>query len=317
MTESTVAPQPPETGARPDLTAEQDVALNPVRRPWGHYAPRGLLGAARAAAIATRGVPLVERWIYKLLTHFTRKRGIIADIEYAGLKWRTFLDENSHDRWLFRMGEHPEEDDFAIFTPFRGKGGVFVDIGANVGHFSLTAFREFQGKGRIIAFEPHPRTVRKLGLNLGFNGADDAVEVQNVALGATHDTLMLHTPFPDSDGGNSLAGERSTQGGVSVLVQVVPLAGTLMELGVDQIDILKIDVEGYEDRVLIPFFDQAPRQLWPREVLIELTFGDEQSYWLESPVERMLACGYREKARTRDNLWLELSPSPSSARDSE
>lgn len=296
-----------------DVVAEREAALDPVQRPWGHYAPRGLLGAARRAALATRGVPLVERWVYKLLTHFTRKRGLIADIDYAGLKWRAFLDENSHDRWLFRMGEHPEEADFAIFKPFRAKGAVFVDIGANVGHFSLTAFREFQGKGRIIAFEPHPRTVRKLRLNLGFNGASEAVEIQNVALGATHDTLMLHAPYPDSDGGNSLARNASSPGGVSVPVEVVPLAETLTGLGVDHIDILKIDVEGYEDRVLIPFFEQAPRSLWPREVLIELTFGAEQNRWQADPVKKLQTLGYWEKARTRDNLWLELPAEISSA----
>ena len=43
----------------------------------------------------------------------------------------------------------------------------------------------------------------------------------------------------------------------------------LADAAVDHVDALKIDIEGFEDRVLTPFFKDAPQGLWPRAIVIE------------------------------------------------
>ena len=64
---------------------------------------------------------------------------------------------------------------------------------------------------------------------------------------------------------------------------------------------LKIDVEGYEDRVLTGFFKHAPPSLWPRAVVIEHLSRDE---WLDDCIADMRARGYTEAGKTRSNTLL-------------
>ncbi len=72
----------------------------------------------------------------------------------------------------------------------------------------------------------------------------------------------------------------------------------LEEAGVSRVDALKIDVEGFEDRVLTGFFKQAPPSLWPRAVVIEHLSKNE---WLEDCIADMRARGYVETGKTRSN----------------
>jgi hypothetical protein len=70
---------------------------------------------------------------------------------------------------------------------------------------------------------------------------------------------------------------------------------------VPRVDSLKIDVEGYEDRVLIGFFAHAPQALWPRAVVIEHLSRNE---WLSDCLADMLARGYVAAGKTRSNTLL-------------
>ncbi len=81
------------------------------------------------------------------------------------------------------------------------------------------------------------------------------------------------------------------------------LSRILEEASVARVDALKIDVEGYEDRALIPFFKQAPSALWPRAVVIEHLSKDE---WQDDCIADMLARGYVISGKTRSNTMLIL-----------
>ena len=75
----------------------------------------------------------------------------------------------------------------------------------------------------------------------------------------------------------------------------------LDEAGVSRVDALKIDVEGYEDRVLTGFFREAPPSLWPGAVVIEHLSRNE---WLADCIADMRARGYAEAGKTRSNTLL-------------
>ena len=72
---------------------------------------------------------------------------------------------------------------------------------------------------------------------------------------------------------------------------------------VTAIDALKIDVEGFEDQVLRPYFETAQKENWPKRVVIEDLFIDEAA---DNIVKHMKRLGYREAGRNRINAFLLL-----------
>jgi hypothetical protein len=89
--------------------------------------------------------------------------------------------------------------------------------------------------------------------------------------------------------------------GHAIRVPSLRLQRILGDAGVDHVDALKIDVEGFEDRVLTGFFRDAPPSLWPRAVVIEHLSRNE---WLDDCIADMRARGYAETGRTRSNTLL-------------
>jgi hypothetical protein len=90
----------------------------------------------------------------------------------------------------------------------------------------------------------------------------------------------------------------------AIKVPSLRLQRILEEAGVSHVDALKIDIEGFEDRVLTGFFASAPPSLWPRAVVIEHLSKDE---WQTDCIADMRARGYVEIAKTRSNTLLTRS----------
>jgi hypothetical protein len=84
-------------------------------------------------------------------------------------------------------------------------------------------------------------------------------------------------------------------------VPALRLQRILEDAGVTKVDALKVDVEGFEDRVLTGFFKEAPQTIWPRAVVIEHLSRNE---WQENCIADMLTRGYTQVGRTRSNTLL-------------
>lgn len=129
-------------------------------------------------------------------------------------------------------------------------GDVVVDVGANIGYFSLLASKLVGSTGRVMAFEALPSVCQRLEANLASNGVEN-VEVFRVALGDTEGEIEVFRG-PDSNIGRS-----ATQGGGGHASEgkVVMKKGSNV---VDQtlwpaIRVIKVDVEGDELTVLRGF----------------------------------------------------------------
>lgn len=117
--------------------------------------------------------------------------------------------------------------------PKTGLQGTVVDVGANVGAFSVLAAKA--GADVIHAFEPHPGNRARLEHHLAINDVADRVVVHPEAVGEkTGDTVWI----TGSGGGAHVADEGT------VTVQTVSLADVLAEVG--PVDFLKHDAEGAE-----------------------------------------------------------------------
>ena len=118
------------------------------------------------------------------------------------------------------------------------------------------------------------------------------------AAGASDGELLIETDGDNLGASHIVTG---TAGAEAIRVPSLRLQRILDEAGVTKVDALKIDIEGFEDRVLIPFFKQAPQTLWPRAVVIEHLSRDE---WQQDCIADMISRGYREAGKTRSNTFL-------------
>jgi FkbM family methyltransferase len=125
------------------------------------------------------------------------------------------------------------------------KGGRLVDVGANLGYFSLL-WAAASRHNSVVAFEASPRTLEMLRNNVSQNRFEAQIEIRSQAVGKDN-TEMQFDPGPEGQTGwGGLALARSA---LSHSVQVVRLDDALRD--VDQIDLLKIDIEGADTWALL------------------------------------------------------------------
>lgn len=144
------------------------------------------------------------------------------------------------------------------------EGDLCLDIGANIGWYSLLVSRLSGNAATVLAFEPDPDNYRLLEHNLRHNDVP-LVRAFRLAVGETPGTLQLHRYGRGNTGRHSLL---PLHEGETVDVEVVGLDRFLDTegLGSTPIKLLKMDIEGYE----LPALRGAPRVLERTQwVLIE------------------------------------------------
>lgn len=148
---------------------------------------------------------------------------------------------------LARTGSY-EPDVSATLRRVLRPGQTFLDIGANLGWFSLLGASLVGRHGRVVAIEPNPFNVALLRQSVEEN-AMQGVEVLAVALGDKAGAMALET-----DGSNGrvvpIDGPLLEPVQASFVVAVHPLDSLVEKLGVDHVDVVKMDVEGAEPLVL-------------------------------------------------------------------
>jgi FkbM family methyltransferase len=171
---------------------------------------------------------------------------------------------------------------------------VFLDIGANVGGYSLFVAGLLGARARILAFEPAPEVRSEFAFNLAQNPAA-RVEILPVALCDLDGEVDLFIATHNK-------GESRLHGsGQAMKVQARTLHSVLKERGIERVDALKIDIEGAEDLALGPFLESAEDALLPGFVVIE----DSRPAWRTDVLALLEARGYSITANLRQNFVLE------------
>jgi FkbM family methyltransferase len=265
--------------------------------PFGALAPNAAQRAVIALAQRSRLKRGAFRPMLSRLLNLLRTGPI--DVRYQGASFRFHHQTSATERGaLFNPDYNVEELDFLrAHTPV---GGVFVDVGANAGTYALPLAHHVGSEGRVIAVEPHPVMVARLAFNQAASGSGNVALIA-AAAGDADGELMIETDH-ENYGASHVYPDASARGD-AIRVPAMRLLSILRDQDVTKIDSLKIDVEGYEDRVLIGFFRDAPRTLWPRAIAIEHLSRDD---WADDCLADMLARGYVETGRTRSNTLLGL-----------
>jgi FkbM family methyltransferase len=180
------------------------------------------------------------------------------------------------------------EDELRFLRRLVRPGQVVIDIGANVGVYALSLARCVGPSGQVWAFEPASEPADFLARSIELN-ATPWVRLQRQALSDHSGSGWLHQPGQSELNALAASGETSVSGGAAgERVALTSLDSCLDQHGWSRVDLLKIDAEGEEERILNGgerFF----RELAPL-VLFEIKAGMELHLEL---VDRFARLGYR------------------------
>lgn len=136
---------------------------------------------------------------------------------------------------------------------FPPEADVIVDLGSNIG-VSILDMRLRYPNAKIYGFEPDPAAFELLKRNVG---DDPNVEIKQVAVGASDGTTDFYAA--KDTWASSLYPTRERQDCITVAMR--SLDSLFDEYSIERVDLLKIDVEGAEDRIF-KTFSSVPRVRW-------------------------------------------------------
>jgi FkbM family methyltransferase len=127
-------------------------------------------------------------------------------------------------------------------------GGTFVDLGSNIGLLSLKAARHVGANGRVIAVEASPTIYPYLVTNLEAAGRANFTALQLAVTSEDNVEISFYEAPTEKFGVGSLAPQFDSSG---ISVRGRTLDSILDELRVDRVDVVKIDVEGFEGDIFL------------------------------------------------------------------
>lgn len=154
---------------------------------------------------------------------------------------------NDYMDWLLYF--HSDSDSSAPVLEYIKESDIVLDIGGNIGQTALFMAKKTGSKGRVVSFEPVPATYKRFITNLELNPEIRNLTVENIALGDTHEKLKMLAETGGNSGQNRVLSQNNTDANV-VEVEVMPLSSYLMNKPLPRINVVKIDVEGFEHHVL-------------------------------------------------------------------
>lgn len=171
-----------------------------------------------------------------------------------------------------------EPSELAFFQKHCRGGMTLVDIGANIGLYTVLAMHQLDATGCVIAFEPHSGTFALLQKNVEANRASipacPRLEILNLAAASESGRQELRLN-PENRGDNRLY--RGTYQGKleqweTLSIQGQPVDRVLSDLQLSTVNFVKIDIQGYEQRAISGFTQTLMRspnvmlmsEFWPQ-----------------------------------------------------
>ncbi|WID97455.1 FkbM family methyltransferase [Bosea vestrisii] len=283
------------------------MAFNEIRsaedQPFGTFAPQGgiarLIGWTRCASDSFLG----RKFAYALRRlGLNRLKGQPVDIEALGAQMRLYPQGNVCEKRVLFTPQYFDARERELLASRIRDGFCFIDIGANIGAYSLFVAARAGRGARILAVEPQPDIFARLTYNIAQNPFG-TVKAVACALADKPGELTLFLD-PTNKGESSVRILRSSNAN-SVRVPATTLLALMQGEGYERLDAVKLDVEGAEDLILEPFLRDAPEALWPGFIIVE----DSRGRWQSDLPALLESKGYKLIAQTRLNLVYERTTS--------
>ncbi len=226
------------------------------------YAYFGQMGWKTRLLNALRGIfrlPILEKWIrqrtagkepgsiwVKLMPpEYSYPKGTWRKVERNGLKYRLDISNSPDHCEYFGYIADAQERLIDLVRP----DSVVIDIGANIGLLAMDLARKAH-LGTVVAFEPDPDNFSRMQEHIAINGLKNIIPLP-FAIGLEETTHKLYQVVESNSGMNRIIthGEDLSRFPYKE-VRVLPLAKGLEGVPLAKVDVIKIDVEGFEQAVL-------------------------------------------------------------------
>ena len=157
--------------------------------------------------------------------------------------FRYELDISDFMEWCVYFGIviEPREALFSLIKP----GDVVIDVGANIGEVTLGASARVGREGSVYSFEANPLVFEKLRRHIALNGVSNVNEYN---MGLSDQAALVHFYSPEGNrGGGRVAASGDAPGGAAVNLIALDEFWTADKI---RLDLIKVDVEGHEHKVL-------------------------------------------------------------------
>lgn len=162
--------------------------------------------------------------------------------ERGGIRYHLDISDYGQYCLYFSVDKEPREKLYSLVK----NGTTVVDVGTNIGE-TLLNFARLNPKGKNIGFEPVPATYQKAKHNVELNSFDN-IGLVNMGLSDVEETLAFNETNAFHSGGIFLSREQKAGNGSTV--RVTRLDDFVSENEIEDVSLIKIDVEGFEMNVL-------------------------------------------------------------------
>jgi FkbM family methyltransferase len=195
-----------------------------------------------------RLMPVIRDLLFK-----RRSRRIVHDL-------RILLDPMESEQADILRDGLSEPLTTKLFSKLLKPGATYVDVGAHIGYHTLVARYHIGPHGTVFAIDPQPYNCNRILENWACNNFSNIVVYTGAAGPQPNFVSLPHQPVTGrsqlSMAPNNDAIPNSDS--LTFCVPVIPLSKILSDANVTKLSLLKIDVEGFEDKVLQGLGDKAP-----------------------------------------------------------
>ena len=212
------------------------------------------------------------------------------DVETFGVKMRLVGAQSSCEKRLLYTPQYVDPAERALLDARLPEAATFIDVGANVGAFSLFVAAR-RPRALVVAVEPQREVCARLAFHARINGC--AIRVCECALSDREGAAQLFVDPRDKARasirmlGGDLAQDRRE-------VATTTLLALCRQERIDRIDALKVDAGGADDLILEGFFEAAPVALRPRLLIVDACAPTSAAL-----ARGLVALGYRALASSR------------------
>jgi FkbM family methyltransferase len=186
---------------------------------------------------------------------FRARENVCVVVAPMRLNYEMLVDlRSATESYAYYTGDYDTNDLRAVRSLIQSGWNV-LDVGANIGFWTIPMALSLRGVGRLHAFEPVKANLKRLGENVLRNELSTTVQLHSVGLSDREEAVWISKRGDfgtgSSTGNAAIVIDSDDDCFAREQIEIAPLDGRIFDsLGLGRLDFIKVDIEGHEDRFL-------------------------------------------------------------------